>query len=369
MKFEVSRDVLLDPLLAVQGAVERRQTLPILSNVLLRASENALFVTSTDMEIELVAESELVCQEPGVATVPAKKIIDICRTLPKDAKVSLSTDGHKAVLRSGRSRFTLSTLPADEFPAMDNPVNELEFVLEQNQFKRLIDLTQFAMAQQDVRYYLNGLMLEIGPEYLRAVATDGHRLAASDMVMSGSLTVEPRQIIVPRKGVLEIQKLLSSGGDPAKIVVGSNALRMSVAGAQLTTKLIDGRFPDYERVIPRLEVSDKQVVIDRNQFIGCLTAASVLSNDKYRAVRLSLADKVLRVVANNPEQEEAEVEIEVDYSGEELEIGFNVSYMIQAVNALPSDKVRLCLTDSSSSCLILADGHDDCRYVVMPMRL
>jgi DNA polymerase III subunit beta len=369
MKFEVNRDVLLDPLLAVQGVVERRQTLPILSNVLLRVSENMLSVTATDMEIELVAESELECEETGDITLPAKKLIDICRTLPKDAKVSLSTDGHKALLRSGRSRFTLSTLPADEFPATDCPVNELEFSLEQSQLKRLIDLTQFAMAQQDVRYYLNGLLLEIGSDYLRAVATDGHRLAASDMPMSGSTTVEPRQIIVPRKGVLEIQKLLSNGGEPAKIVIGSNALRMSVTGAQLTSKLIDGRFPDYDRVIPRHEVSDKQVVIDKDQFIGCLSAASVLSNDKYRAVRLSLADKVLRVVANNPEQEEAEVELEVDYSGEMLEIGFNVSYMIQAVNALPSDKVRLCLTDSNSSCLILAEGHDDCRYVVMPMRL
>jgi len=370
MKFEVSRDVLLDPLLAVQGVVERRQTLPILANVLLRVGQSTLSVTATDGEIELVAEAELECKDPGDVTVPAKKLVDICRTLPKDAKLSFSTDEHKALLRSGRSRFTLSTLPADEFPATDDPVNELEFDVEQGQFKRLIDLTQFAMAQQDVRYYLNGLLLEIGNDYLRAVATDGHRLAASDMKLDNSpLSEERRQIIVPRKGILEMQKLLSNISENAKIVVGANALRMSVVGAQLTSKLIDGRFPDYERVIPRHEVSDKQVVIDRDQFIGCLTAASVLSNDKYRAVRLSLFDQVLRVVANNPEQEEAEVELEVDYSGEALEIGFNVGYMIQAVNALPSDKVRLCLTDSSNSCLILAEGHDDCRYVVMPMRL
>jgi DNA polymerase-3 subunit beta len=166
-----------------------------------------------------------------------------------------------------------------------------------------------------------------------------------------------------------MQKLLSNTTEKATLVVGANALRMSVVGAQLTSKLIDGRFPDYERVIPRHEDCDKQVVIDKDQFIGCLTAASVLSNDKYRAVRLSLDDRVLRVVANNPEQEEAEVELEVEYSGEALEIGFNVGYMIQAVNALPSDQVRLCLIDSGSSCLILAEGHDDCRYVVMPMRL
>jgi DNA polymerase-3 subunit beta len=369
MKFEVTRDVLLDPLIAVQGVVERRQTLPILANVLLRVSETTLSVTATDMEIELVAESELECNDVGNITVPAKKLIDICRTLPRDAKLSFSTDQHKVLLRSGRSRFTLSTLPAEEFPATDDPINELEISLEQSRFKRLIDLTQFAMAQQDVRYYLNGLLLEIGKDYLRAVATDGHRLASSDMAVDTPISEEPRQIIVPRKGVLEMQKLLSSSTEPVQMIVGANALRMRVAGAQLTSKLIDGRFPDYERVIPRHDLSDKQVVIGKDQFIGCLTAASVLSNDKYRAVRLSLADKVLRVVANNPEQEEAEVELEVDYSGEALEIGFNVGYMIQAVNALPSDSVRLCLTDSSSSCLLLAEGHDDCRYVVMPMRL
>ena len=369
MKFEVNRDVLLDPLLAVQGVVERRQTLPILANVLLRLQEGTLSVTATDMEIELVSDADLESQDSGEITVPAKKLVDICRTLPKDAKLNFSADGHKALLRSGRSRFTLSTLPADEFPATDDPVNELELVVEQERLKRLIDLTQFAMAQQDVRYYLNGLLLEIGGDYLRAVATDGHRLAASDMVLDSTGIEEARQIIVPRKGVLEMQKLLSNSTEKATVIVGANALRMSVASARLTSKLIDGRFPDYERVIPRLEICDKQVVIDKDRFTGCLAAASVLSNDKYRAVRLSLDNNVLRVVANNPEQEEAEVELEVEYSGEALEIGFNVSYMIQAVNALPSEQVRLCLTDSSSSCLILAEGHGDCRYVVMPMRL
>ena len=271
----------------------------------------------------------------------------------------------------------MSTLPAEEFPATDDPVNELELKVEQSKLKKLIELTQFAMAQQDVRYYLNGLLLEISDQYLRAVATDGHRLAAADMKLdpelNPGLTSElgetPRQIILPRKGVLEMQKLLSNTDESATIIIGSSSLRLSVTGATLTSKLIDGRFPDYERVIPKETVNDKQVVVGKEQFTGCLTAASVLSNDKYRAVRLSLEDGVLRVVANNPEQEEAEVEIEVEYAGEPLEIGFNVSYMIQAVNALPSDQVRLCLMDSSSSCLILAEGYDDCRYVVMPMRL
>jgi DNA polymerase-3 subunit beta len=368
MKFEVNRDVLLEPLLAVQGVVERRQTLPILANVQMQIDAGHMAVTATDMEIELVAERPIDADEGGVTTVPARKLIDICRTLDRDARVRFEVNEQRAVLRSGRSRFTLSTLPAEDFPSTDAPSDELGLEVEQGLLKQLVDLTQFAMAQQDVRYYLNGLLLEIGGDYLRAVATDGHRLAAADVPLSNGSSDTARQIIVPRKGVLEIQRLLG-GDDKAGVTVGSNALRLSVPGARLTTKLIDGRFPDYERVIPRLEGCDKQVVLEKERFGGCLAAASVLSNDKYRAVRLSLEPGVLRVVANNPEQEEAEVELEVDYAGEPLEIGFNVAYMIQALNALPGEQVRLCLTDASSSCLILAEGRDDCRYVVMPMRL
>jgi len=369
MKFEVPRDVLLDPLLAVQGVVERRQTLPILANVLLRVKDDTLSVAATDMEIELVAEIGMEAEIGGETTVPARKLVDICRTLSRDARVSFSLDGQRALLRSGRSRFTLSTLPASDFPATDAPSNDLELELRQTELKRLIDLTQFAMAQQDVRYYLNGLLLEIGARHVRAVATDGHRLASAELSMDTGVGEDPRQVIVPRKGVLEMQRLLGSGEAPATLVIGSNALRLTVAGARLTSKLIDGRFPDYERVIPRQELCDKQLLLDRERFSNCLAAASVLSNDKYRAVRLSLAPSVLRVMANNPEQEEAEVEIEVDYAGESLDIGFNVGYMMQALNALPAEQVRLCLTDSGSSCLMLAEGRDDCRFVVMPMRL
>jgi len=369
MKFEVARDVILEPLLAVQGVVERRQTLPILANVLLGVGDGVLRLTATDMEIELVAESELQTPDAGETTVPARKLVDICRTLAKDAKLSVSLDGQKVLLRSGRSRFTLSTLPASEFPATDAPANEFEVAVAQTDLKRLIDLTQFAMAQQDVRYYLNGLLLEIASSHLRAVATDGHRLAAAEIALDTGVGDEPRQIIVPRKGVLEMQRLLASGESQVVFTIGSNALRVVVGGTRLTSKLIDGRFPDYERVIPRLEDCDKQVVVDRDQLVGCLTAASVLSNDKYRTVRLSLDANVLRVVANNPEQEEAEVELEVDYAGAAMDIGFNVGYMIQALNALPSEQVRLCLKDSGSSCLMLAEGREDCRYVVMPMRL
>ena len=369
MKFEVARDVILEPLLAVQGVVERRQTLPILANVLLGVKDGVLRLTATDMEIELVAETELQTPGPGETTIPARKLVDICRTLARDSTLSFTLDEQKVVLRSGRSRFTLSTLPASEFPATDAPANEIQVKVQQSELKRLIDLTQFAMAQQDVRYYLNGLLLEIGPRHLRAVATDGHRLAAAELVLETGVGEEPRQIIVPRKGVLEMQRLLASGESEVVLAIGSNALRLVVAGTRLTSKLIDGRFPDYERVIPRLADCDKQVVVGRDALAGCLSAASVLSSDKYRTVKLSLDQNILRVVANNPEQEEAEVELEVDYAGPAMEIGFNVGYMIQALNALPSEQVRLCLKDSGSSCLMLAEGREDCRYVVMPMRL
>lgn len=369
MKFEVARDVLLEPLLAVQGVVERRQTLPVLANVLLGVKDGILRVTATDMEIELVAQSDLEATDGGETTVPARKLVDICRTLPRDATLSVTLADQKVLLRSGRSRFTLSTLPASEFPTTDAPSNEVRFEVSQQDLKRLIDLTQFAMAQQDVRYYLNGLLIEIGKGHLRAVATDGHRLAAADLVLQTGVGDDTRQIIVPRKGVLEMQRMLAGATGTVELTVGSNAVRLAAGGTRLTSKLIDGRFPDYERVIPRLADCDKQVVVGREQLAGCLSAASVLSNDKYRTVKLSLDEKVLRVVANNPEQEEAEVELEVDYSGAAMEIGFNVGYMIQALNVLPSEQVRLCLKDSGSSCLILAEGREDCRYVVMPMRL
>ena len=369
MKFEVPRDTLLNPLLAVQGVIERRQTLPVLANVLVRVGDGILSMTATDMEIELVAQTDLAGADGLETTLPARKLIDICRTLPADASVSVEVDDQKAIVRSGRSRFTLATLPVAEFPSTDAPSDELSFGLPQLELKQLIELTQFAMAQQDVRYYLNGLLLEIAPDYLRAVATDGHRLATADLTINTPVTGEPRQVILPRKGVLELMRLLGNEDREAKVTIGSNAFRLTVGRSRMTSKLIDGRFPDYERVIPTLEVSNKQVVLDRDTLSGCLASASVLSNDKYRAVRLTLESSVLRVIASNPEQEEAQVELDVDYDGEALEIGFNVHYMIQALNALPADHVRLCLTDSSSSCLVLAEGRDDCRYVVMPMRL
>ncbi|MCB1743162.1 MAG: DNA polymerase III subunit beta, partial [Gammaproteobacteria bacterium] len=350
MKFSTERDTLLKPLQAVQGVVERRHSLPILANVLLTVRGGLLSVLASDMELELMSSIELDAQAEGEVTVPARKLVDICRSLPAGAAVSLSLEEDQVVVRSGRSRFSLSTLPSNEFPQSDPPSDDFRLALPQSDLKRLIELTAFAMAHQDVRYYLNGLLLEIDEKLLRAVATDGHRLALAEVAINGGPSGSTRQIILPRKGVTELQRLLGSD-DAVDLVVGSNAIRMTVGNTRFTSKLIDGRFPDYTRVIPDVNSTEKEIRVDREALRQCLARAAILSNDKYRAVRLCLEPGRLRVLANNPEQEAAEDEVEVDYDGDGLEIGFNVTYMIDALSAVPSSEARLCLTDSSSSCL------------------
>jgi len=367
MKLTMHRENLLKPLQAVQGVVERRQTLPILANFLLVIDQGRLSVTGTDMEIELVASTPLTDAEAGEVTVPARKLVDICRSLPADAEVRLEVDGEKAQVRSGRSRFTLTTLPAGDYPSSDNLSGELQVTVKQGELKRLIELTHFAMAHQDVRYYLNGLLLDIGEGILRAVATDGHRLAIAEMAVQTGDTA--RQIIVPRKGISELLRLLGGGDEEVTIDVGSNAIQVTLPEVRLTSKLIDGKFPDYRRVVPKEEGTDKTITVDRELLRQSLARASILSNDKYRAIRLCLEPNVLRVVAKNPEQEEAEDEVEVAYQGEGLEIGFNVSYLIDALTALPGEEAVIHLGDSSSSCLITPKGEGNCQYVVMPMRL
>lgn len=369
MKFTVDRETLLKPLQSIQGVVERRQTLPILSNLLMGVVDDGLAVTATDMEVELVARARLEDATDGEITLPARKLIDICRALPPEAKISFGIEGERAIIRSGRSRFTLSTLPSSEYPSADRPADEATVSISQGALKRLIELTHFAMAHQDVRYYLNGLLLELSANTLRAVATDGHRLAVAETEIKAELGEESRSLILPRKGVGELQRLLGAEDDNVELVIGSNAVRASFAELQLTSKLIDGRFPDYERVIPDPDSCDKQLTLDKETLRQCLARAAILSNDKYRAVRLTLAPKTLRVVANNPEQEEAEEELEVAYDGEALEVGFNVTYLMDALNALPGENARLFFTDASSSCLVMPEGEERCRYVVMPMRL
>ncbi|MGH8200837.1 MAG: DNA polymerase III subunit beta [Steroidobacteraceae bacterium] len=364
MKLTAKREDLLAPLQSVIGVVERRQTMPVLANVLLSARDNRLAITGTDLEVELVAATNVGLEQAGDITVPGRKLVDIFRALPDGVSVTLSTEGERIVVRAGRSRFTLSTLPAAEFPVVEEINAAQTLSLPQGEFRRLIDKTHFSMAQQDVRYYLNGLLLETQESALRAVATDGHRLALCEMALPSP--GKTGQVIVPRKGVLELQRILGTDGN-VELAIGTNHIRAQIGDIRFTSKLIDGRFPEYGRVIPASP--GKLVQADRELLRQSLQRTAILSNEKYRGIRLAVRTDLLIIQAHNPEQEEAEDQVEVVYAGDEVEIGFNVNYLLDALSAIEGDKVEIGLTDSNSSCLIHAPGLTQTRYVVMPMRL
>lgn len=367
MKFSISRDALLRPLNLVAGVVERRQTLPILSNVLLALDNGQLSLTGTDLEVELVGRVNL--EAPGVGgevTVPARKLVDICKSLPEGSKIEFTAEDGKVTVRSGRSRFTLSTLPAGEFPSVEESVGTHQLVVRQGQLRRLVERTGFAMAQQDVRYYLNGMLLELKDGRLRVVATDGHRLAMCTLptVVEG---VEDTQVILPRKGVLELARLLLDEDEEITVVLGNNHLQATTTEFKFTSKLVDGKFPDYERVLPR--APDKIVTASRLELRQAFTRTAILSNEKYRGVRLKLASDVMEIVANNPEQEQAEEQVPVNYQGDGVEIGFNVSYLLDVLGVLSGENVKFSLSDANSSALLEESEDGDSLYVVMPMRL
>lgn len=367
MHFTIQREALLKPLQLVAGVVERRQTLPVLSNVLLVVQGQQLSLTGTDLEVELIGRVQLEePAEPGEITVPARKLMDICKSLPSDVLIDIKLEEQKLLVKAGRSRFTLSTLPANDFPTVEEGPGSLTCTLEQSRLRRLIERTSFAMAQQDVRYYLNGMLLEVSTDTLRAVATDGHRLALCAMQAPVGQT-ERHQVIVPRKGILELARLLTDPEGTVSIVLGQHHIRATTGEFTFTSKLVDGKFPDYERVLPK--GGDKLVLGDRQLLREAFSRTAILSNEKYRGIRLQLANGQLKIQANNPEQEEAEEEISVDYEGASLEIGFNVSYLLDVLGVMTTDQVRLLLSDSNSSALLQEAGNDDSSYVVMPMRL
>lgn len=369
MRFSLPRDALLGPLQVVQGVVERRQTIPILANILLTSQDSVLSITATDMEVELNAQTTLGDSEGGAITVPARKLIEICRTAPPNTDIEFFMSGSRATILSGRSRFVLATLPAADYPSTDSFQETATICLEQGLLRRLIELTGFAMANQDVRYYLNGLLLEASVSGLRAVATDGHRLAFAEHRMDTRVSDGVQQAIVPRKGVLELMRILTPGKEEMELVFSAHAIQARFPSMRFTSKLIDGRYPDYLGVIPDPEACDKMALIDRERLRQSLTRAAILANEKHRAVRLILGSEGLRIIAKNPEQEEAEEQLEAEYVGEPLEVGFNASYLIEAISAVPAERVRIYFTDPNSSCLIRPDGREDCQYVVMPMRL
>ena len=367
MKFSTDRESLLRPLQLVTGVVERRQTLPVLANLLVVAKDGALHLTGTDLEVQLQCQlSNVDVAKEGEATLPARKLADIWRALPEGSTVTVEVSGDRATVRSGRSRFSLATLPVNDFPQLESQPGEIEMRLPQASLRKLLDQVGFSMAQQDVRYFLNGMLLEITPEHTRTVATDGHRLAMCTQHV-GAPGVSRSQSIVPRKGVIEIGRILDDSDDDVVLQVSANHLRLTRGDFTLTTKLVDGKFPEYEKVIPK--DGSNPVVGDRETLRQSCQRASILSNEKYRGVRLVFDKDQLTIQANNPEQEEAEEVVPVDYSGDNLEIGFNVSYLQDILGVLDTEQVRISVSDGNSSALVEGPGNDDALYVVMPMRL
>lgn len=367
MKVTIQRAALLKPLQMISGVVERRQTLPILANVLLTVKNQQLFLTGTDLEIEMIGNAHLdeTCEDCAI-TVSARKLLDICRALPENAEVKLTLEGEHLVLRSQKSRFMLSTLPAHDFPNVEDGPFSTQFVISKTKLKKLLSKTHFAMGQQDVRHYLNGALFDINQGMVKCVATDGHRLAYS-YLENVDVNAPPTKVILPRKSVIELIRLLDNSEDDLSVGIGDNHFRVASPEFTFTSKLINAQYPDYDKLIPRTVINT--AMVSREALKQALTRASILSNEKFRGVRLHLDNDTLRIVANNPEQEEAEELIHLEYGGHNIEIGFNVAYLLDVVSTIVSDSIRWSFSDPNGGVLIESADKDDSLYVVMPMRL
>ena len=385
MRLKISKDLLLNVLSHVVGAVERRHTLSILSNIKLQVTKQQLTVTGSDLEVELVASAQLgagACLQAGETTVPARKLVDICKSLPNAALIDLQvTDDQRCIIKSGNSRFVVGTLPAEDYPLLaSNGIVAGESVqVAQSELKKLLDKTAFAMAVQDVRFYLTGTLIEVEAGQLRAVTTDGHRLALSETsaVFEGSNTL---QAIVPRKAVGELQRLLTIDEQPLTLIIGRELMNVSITlpgrdkekegndiVVRFTTKLIDGKFPDYRRVLPRH--GTKIVLINHDLFRHSLQRVSILSNEKLRGVFLVFKNNELQLKANNPEQDEAVEDLAISYEGDSLEMSFNAQYLLDVMGVLNGDEVQLTLSEANASALVQDPTTNSSLYVVMPMRV
>ncbi len=364
---DIDKDVLLKPLQAVSGIVERRHTLPILSNVLLETKGNQLRLVATDLEIQIVTSAAL--EKPAVdhaVTVSARKLQDILRALPEKTAVTLDAQEGRLQVKAGKSKFSLQTLPSQDFPRLAEGGSSTSTVtLSQKIFRNLLSLVQYGMAQQDIRYYLNGLLLVAEGKQLTMVATDGHRLAYATTTLA--VEVSRSEVIIPRKAVIELAKLLQDVEEEVELQILPNQVRFLFAGINIVSKVVDGKFPDYTRVIP--VNYQKHFLIDRVVLQQALQRASILSNEKFRGVRWVLATNSLRIICSNTEQEEAEEELVVDYTGEPLDIGFNIVYLLDVLNNLETQEVDCAVGDANSSMLVSIPGNKDFKYVVMPMRI
>lgn len=371
MRFTIQREAFLRPLRAVAGVVERKQSSqfsPILLNTLLQVEGDHFSLTTTDQEVELVATGKL--EDPaetnGAVTISVRKLMDVCKTLPEGEKISFIEAEDRVTLRAGRSRFTVSTLPVSEFPNLDEQVGKFHFSIPKNHLRLLMEQTCFAMAEQDVRHFLNGMLLEVKKGFVYGVAADGHRLALGKVAL-GDTNAETIRVIVPRKGVLELQRILDDTEEEIKIILGSNHIRVITNDVQLTSKLLEGRFPDYDRIV--LTDGDKVFTGRRDILKDAFQRAAALFSDRFRGVRLRLTEGYLKILATNAEQDEVEEDVEVDYSGSELEIGFNVKYLIDLLNVIQTDVVKFTLSDSNNSARVEGLGAESGVYVIMPMKI
>jgi DNA polymerase III subunit beta len=374
MNLKIFREELLKQLHLFSSIAEKKQTLPILSNVLLCAEPDSLSVTATDLEVEL--QMNILLSQPatttGEVTVPAKKLLDIFRSLPEHALIEFNVENNKLFITSGQSRFSLLTLPAEEYPSLDETETLVEFTVDQKDLRFLLHRCLFAMAQQDVRYYLNGMLLEIKQGLIRSVATDGHRLAINS-IEAALINNAVFRVIIPRKGVTELVRLLDDTNAEITISIMTNHIRISRSHFTFTSKLIEGRFPDYERILPKH--GDKTILIPREELRQSLARASILSNEKFRGVRLQLRNGILRILANNPDAEEAQEEMLIDYQQENLDIGFNVKYLIDIFDVIDDKDVTLTFSDPKSSILVEGSSQGEgtnkgnSLFVVMPMNL
>ena len=368
MKFTIERASLLKTLSHVQSVVERRNTIPILSNVKIEAASGKITLNATDMDLDIVDAAEANVAEPGATTAPAHTLYDIVRKLPEGADVELSTEkgADKLILKSGRSRFQLSTLPTDEFPVMSGGDLPNSFKLGAGDLRALVDRTRFAISTEETRYYLNGIYLHVVDGVLRAVATDGHRLAKVDIAAPAGSEAMPG-VIVPRKTVGELRKLIEESGDDISVSLSDAKIQFAFDGAVMTSKLIDGTFPDYERVIP--EGNDKDLTVDCKAFADAVDRVSAISSEKSRAVKVKLSKGVIELSAQSPEHGSASEEIETDYAGGDLEIGFNSGYLLDIARQIESGTVQMSMADAASPTILRDTADEAALYVLMPMRV
>ncbi len=365
MYFEISRKELLTPLKMITGVVEQRQTLPILANTLVSVKDNTLHLTATDAEVEIKCSLSLEAGEDGEITIPARKFFDICKSLPDGVVIKINTEENQVTLKAGKSKFKLQTLPADDFPSSPELATTADFQISGHHLKNLLYKTSFCVATNDVRYYLTGLLLEIGDGKISLVATDGHRMAVAQHDFESTQTA---RVIIPRKAVLELSKLLSDNDDEVQVSVDDNHIRFELNDSLLmSSKLIDGNFPDWNTVVP--VQPDKIVIAETSEIKQALTRAAILSNEKYKGIRFQLSENLLTVSGKNSYQEEASDVVETEYTGEELEIGFNGVYFIDAINAISTKRVQISFIDANSSCLIMEEDNEANKFIVMPMRL